>query len=195
MCRVPRNKEFDYQEKLKVARDLFWKKGYQATTMNDLVDTLGINRSSIYDSFGNKHALFLKCLHDYIQEKELSYQASANKGVSALDSAIMIIKDLVRTILIDTKTCLSINSTFELSRIDQDVNQLLKQQANNSIKLFEGLFRKAQQEGELSAEKDPTLLAYFVVSNFASLWNADLLFNDKKRLYQLTDFLISIIRA
>lgn len=192
---MPRNKEFDYQEKLKVARDLFWKKGYQATTMNDLVDTLGINRSSIYDSFGNKHALFLKCLHDYIQEKELSYQASANKGVSALDSAIMIIKDLVRTILIDTKTCLSINSTFELSRIDQDVNQLLKQQANNSIKLFEGLFMKAQQEGELSAEKDPTLLAYFVVSNFASLWNADLLFNDKKRLYQLTDFLISIIRA
>ncbi|MCQ6961143.1 TetR/AcrR family transcriptional regulator [Mucilaginibacter aquariorum] len=192
---MPRNKEFDYQDKLKVARDLFWKKGYQATTMNDLVDALAINRSSIYDSFGNKHDLFLKCLHDYIQEIELNYQDSANKGGSALESAIIIIKDVVKTILIDTKTCLAINSTFELSRIDEDVNRMLKQQANNSIKLFEDLFLKAQQEGDLSAGKDPNLLAYFVVTSFASLWNADLLFNDKKRLYQLTDFLISVIKA
>ncbi|WP_161964540.1 TetR/AcrR family transcriptional regulator [Mucilaginibacter endophyticus] len=191
---MPRNKEFDYQDKLRLARDLFWEKGYQATTMNDLVDALAINRSSIYDSFGNKHDLFLKCLNDYIQEKELSYQNSAGKGVSAIESAIAIIKDVVKTILIDTKTCLSINSTFELSRIDEDVNRLLKQQANNSLKLFESLFIKAQQEGDLSAEKDPTLLAYFIVSNFASLWNADLLFNDKKRLYQLTDFIINVIR-
>ncbi|SDI81216.1 TetR/AcrR family transcriptional regulator [Mucilaginibacter gossypii] len=192
---MPRNKAFDYQDKLKVARDLFWKKGYQATTMNDLVDALAINRSSIYDSFGNKHDLFLKCLHDYIQEIETNYRASANKGASALDSAIIIIKDIVKNILVDTKTCLAINSTFELSRIDEDVNQMLKQQANNSIKLFEGLFLKAQQEGDLSAEKDPGLLAYFVVTSFASLWNADLLFNDKKRLYQLTDFLISVIKS
>jgi TetR/AcrR family transcriptional repressor of nem operon len=192
---VPRNKEFDYQDKLKVARDLFWKKGYQATTMNDLVDALAINRSSIYDSFGNKHDLFLKCLHDYIQETELSYRASANKGASALESAIIVIRDIVKTILVDTKTCLAINSTFELSRIDEDVNRLLKQQANNSVKLFEDLFIKAQQEGDLSAGKDPSLLAYFVVASFASLWNADLLFNDKKRLYQLTDHLIGVIRA
>lgn len=192
---MPRNKEFDYQDKLKVARDLFWKKGYQATTMNDLVDALAINRSSIYDSFGNKHDLFLKCLHDYIQETELSYRASANKGASALESAIIVIRDIVKTILVDTKTCLAINSTFELSRIDEDVNRLLKQQANNSVKLFEDLFIKAQQEGDLSAGKDPSLLAYFVVASFASLWNADLLFNDKKRLYQLTDHLIGVIRA
>ena len=192
---MPRNKEYDYQDKLRVARNLFWEKGYQATTMNDLVDKLGINRSSIYDSFGNKRNLFLTCLHDYIQEKESSYRASASKGASALESAIIIIKDIVKTILIDTKTCLAVNSTFELSRVDEDVNQMLKQQANNSIKLFEGLFIKAQQEGELSAAKDPNLLAYFVVTNFASLWNADLLFNDKKRLYQLTDFLIDVIRT
>ncbi|MGN8057658.1 TetR/AcrR family transcriptional regulator [Pedobacter sp. 22163] len=192
---MPRNKEFVYEEKLKAARDLFWKKGYQATTMNDLVDTLGINRSSIYDSFGNKHSLFLKCLHDYIEEKEKSYHASASRGKSPLDSAITIIKDVVKTILIDTKTCLAINSTFELSRIDDEVNQMLRQQANNSLKLFEDLFIAAQQKGELNAEKDPKMLAYFVVVNFASLWNNDLLFNDKKRLYQLTDFLIDVIKA
>ncbi len=72
---------------------------------------------------------------------------------------------------------------------------MLKQQATNSVKLFENLFIKAQQEGELSAAKDPSLLAYFVVTNFASLWNADLLFSDKKRLYQLTDFLINVIKS
>ena len=192
---MPRNKEFDYHEKLKAARNLFWEKGYQATSMNDLVDRLGINRSSIYDSYGNKHNLFLTCLQDYIQDKEDSYRASAQNGTSALEGAVMIIKNVVRDILIDTKTCLAINSTFEMARIDEDVRKLLKQQALVSIKLFEDLFSKAQQQGELAEDKSPSLLAFFVVTSFASLWNADLLFNDKKQLYLLLDLIIKFIRT
>ncbi|QES87190.1 TetR/AcrR family transcriptional regulator [Rhizosphaericola mali] len=192
---MPRTKEFDYQEKLKVARNLFWQKGYQATTMNDLVDTLNINRSSLYESFGNKHALFIDCLTNYIQEKKITYQQSAAKGKSPLDAAIRIIKDIVKTILIDTKTCLAINSTFELARIDAEVAKMLKDQALQSVDLFEKLFTEAKNKGEIPQDKDPKLLAFFVVSNFASLWNADLLFSDKKILYQLTDFLIQTIRS
>jgi TetR/AcrR family transcriptional regulator, transcriptional repressor for nem operon len=192
---MPRTKEFDYQEKLKVARNLFWEKGYQATTMNDLVDSLNINRSSLYESFGNKHTLFLDCLADYIQEKKIVYLQSAAKGKSPLDAAIMIIKDIVKTILIDTKTCLAINSTFELARTDAEVAKMLKDQAIQSVYLFEKLFTEAKNKAEIPQDKNPKLLAYFVVTNFASLWNADLLFSDKKMLYKLTDFLIQTIRT
>ncbi len=74
---MPRNKEFDYDEKLIVARDLFWKKGYNATSMNDLVDAMEINRSSIYLTYGNKHDLFLKSLTNYIQKKDKQYRLAA----------------------------------------------------------------------------------------------------------------------
>ncbi|QES88496.1 TetR/AcrR family transcriptional regulator [Rhizosphaericola mali] len=191
---MPRNKEFKYEDKLEAARNLFWEKGYQATTMNDLVNTLELNRSSIYDSFGNKHELFIKCLHNYIAEKKKSYKISASKAKSPLLAAIQIIKDIVKTIFSDSKTCLAINSTFELSRIDKEAGKLLKDQALKSIQLFEQLFKEAQEKGELASDKDPNLIAYYVVTSFASLWNADLLFNDKKRLNQLTNFLIDTIK-
>ena len=80
---MPRIKEFDYDQKLEIARNLFWEKGYHATSMNDLVDTLKLNRSSIYDTYGNKHSLFIKCLNNYILKKEEEYKAAV-KRVSRL---------------------------------------------------------------------------------------------------------------
>lgn len=65
---MPRVKQFDEQEVLKKAMDLFWKQGYNATSIQDLVDYLGINRASLYDTFGGKKELFDKALDRYIQE-------------------------------------------------------------------------------------------------------------------------------
>ena len=56
---MPRPKEFDPQEVLDKAVDLFWRQGYEFTSIQDLVDHLGINRASLYETFGDKHQLFL----------------------------------------------------------------------------------------------------------------------------------------
>src|SRR5690606_2006768 len=56
---------FDRDEKLKQAMRLFWAKGYEATSMQELVDALGINRFSLYDTYGDKRTLFLEALERY----------------------------------------------------------------------------------------------------------------------------------
>lgn len=192
---MPRNREFDYDQKLEEARNLFWKKGYHATSMNDLVDALRINRSSIYDFYGNKHSLFVKCLGSYIASKELQYRLLADKGKSPLDSIRLIIKGIIRNMFLEAKTCMSVRTTFELGKTDEEVQKLLNNQAKNSVMLFSGLLTQAIGRGEISPDKDPEITAHFIVASFGSLWNADILFNNKKLTQKLTDHLISTIAS
>src|ERR1700748_2100418 len=62
---MARTKDFDENEVLMKAMNLFWYKGYNGTSMQDLVDGLGISRSSLYDTYGDKHTLFIKALESY----------------------------------------------------------------------------------------------------------------------------------
>ncbi|MGL6102693.1 MAG: TetR/AcrR family transcriptional regulator, partial [Exiguobacterium acetylicum] len=62
---MARSKEFDEQVVLRKAMDVFWAQGYEKTSMQDLVDRMGIHRRSIYDTFGDKHSLFVAALAEY----------------------------------------------------------------------------------------------------------------------------------
>ena len=67
-----RNKEFDETVVLRKAMELFLEQGYEKTSMNDLVEHMGIHRRSLYDTFGDKHALFMRTLDvfgEYMQGK------------------------------------------------------------------------------------------------------------------------------
>src|SRR3569833_1374812 len=88
---MARTKDFDEDEVLSRAMDLFWLKGYNGTSMQDLVDGLGISRSSLYDTYGDKHSLFLKSLENY---KRLGYE-QMDKIIHQAASA----KDAIRQML------------------------------------------------------------------------------------------------
>ena len=190
---MPRQKEFDYDEKLVAARNLFWQKGYNATSMNDLVNALQINRSSLYLTYGSKHDLFLKSLGNYIQVKENAYRKAAEKNEAPLKAVENVVRYVLKTILQDNKTCLALNSTFELSRTDKDVNKLLKKQAMTGVQLFEKLLQQAKDAGELSTDKEPRALAHFILSGMTSIWNTHILFSDEKLTRQMTDLLLRTI--
>ena len=64
---MARTKDFDENEVLTKAMNLFWSRGYNATSMEDLVSGLGISRSSLYDTYTDKHTLFIKALENYQQ--------------------------------------------------------------------------------------------------------------------------------
>src|ERR1700733_12101908 len=112
---MARTKDFDETEVLNKAIDLFWHKGYNGTSMQDLVDGLGISRSSLYDTYGDKHALFIKALE--------SYQATASGKLCGIINdqtpAKETIKQLLEYItseLLDDKTqkgCFMVNAEVE----------------------------------------------------------------------------------
>ena len=62
---MARRKEFDRDEALHKAMEVFWSRGYEATSVGDLVEHMGINRQSLYDTFGDKHSLYLAALDRY----------------------------------------------------------------------------------------------------------------------------------
>lgn len=189
---MPRNKEFDYDEKLVTARDLFWKKGYNATTMNDLVDTMQINRSSLYLAYGNKHDLFLKSLVNYIGRKDKQYSEAATRGEKPLDAIRNVIYSVMDSALRETN-CLFTNSVFELATTDKQVRDILKKQNLKAAALFEKLLKQAQSDGSLSPDKEPRALAYFLVSGLVSIYNTHMVFGDPKLTRQTTEVLIGTI--
>lgn len=191
---MPRNKEFDYDEKLIKARDLFWKKGYNATSLNDLVDTMGINRSSLYLTYGNKHDLFLKSLSNYIQKKDDQYRAAAAKNDEPLEAVKNIIYSVYESAVRDTN-CLFTNSVFELASTDKIVSKVLAKQTLVAVELFEKLLNMAKDNGTLKSDKSPRALAYFLVSGLVSIYNVHLLFSDKHLTKQTTEILIGSIHS
>lgn len=189
---MPRNKEFDYDEKLIAARDLFWKKGYNATSIHDLVDAMEINRSSIYQTYGNKHELFLKSLINYLHKKETQYRQAAAKSEEPLAAVRNIIYSVFDS-AVEDNNCLFVNSVFELGTTDQEVAGILAKQTSLAVELFEGLLKKAMNNGTLPPGKHPRSLAYFLVSGLTSIYNIHILFGDKKLTKQTTDLLIASI--
>lgn len=190
---MSRQKEFDYDEKLIAARDLFWKKGYNATSMNDLVDTLKINRSSLYLTYGNKHDFFIKCLNSYNKLKGKEYRDAAGSNEDPLTAVKNMVLSVLDVILNDDKTCLVVNSTFELARIDKEVKRILHQQTVWNLEIMEGLLHKAKENGTLPIDKDPKAWAHFIMMNLTSIWYTQALFSDHKLTKQMADILLETI--
>lgn len=182
---MARNKEFDPIEKLEKARDLFWEKGYHATSMQDLVSQMKVNRGSMYDTYGDKHQLFIESLQNYALETYGEYKKAAAGEKSPFKAIELMIKKAIKRSFEEDKVCMVVKSSFEMAPLDEGVKTLLKQLSNSLISIFEELILKAQQEGEISKKKDARQSAQFIVGSFAGLWQMQSLFNDRKMVDQM----------
>lgn len=189
---MPRQKEFDYEEKLTVARDIFWKNGYNATSMNDLENAMKINRSSMYLTYGNKHELFIKSLNQYIQNKSKQYSEAAAKGSNPLEAVKNIINSVFESAIKETN-CLFTNSIYELALADKEVGEILKKETLSAVEQIETLLDKAKENGSLKTDKPTRALAHFIVSGLASMYYNQILFSDKKLTKQSAEILFQSI--
>lgn len=150
---MPRTKQFDEQEVLKKAMELFWKKGFHDTSMQELVDHLGINRASLYDTYGGKDALFEKAFEQYRQmntqaaEALLASEPSVKEGFRKLFTASLeaTVKDP------EKKGCFVVNTTTELLPNEAKWLPIL----DRNRKTFEALFLKYLERGVAQGEINP----------------------------------------
>jgi TetR/AcrR family transcriptional repressor of nem operon len=158
---MPRVKLFDENEVLFKAMNLFWKQGYSATSVQDLVSYLGINRASIYSTFGDKDQLFKKSFELYrkINTEGLTqfFQIRPNvkKGFSELFD--LAIQEAVQDK--DNKGCFVVNATTELIPNDEKLLEIV----HNNKETFENLFyeylKKGKESGQLNNNQDLKSLA------------------------------------
>ncbi|ASK29279.1 TetR family transcriptional regulator [Chryseobacterium sp. T16E-39] len=192
---MARNKEFILEEKLEKAKNVFWKKGYASTSMQDLVENIGLNPGSIYGTFGNKHELFLDSLKVYCNELLIEYKMAADSAPdSPLASLKAIIKKAIDYSFTSNKACMVVKTSFELAPDDEKALAIIKHQTDGLTGMMTDIIKAAQEAGEINPDKNPEITADFIISSFAGFWHLQNLYNNKERIIQLSEFLIESIQ-
>ncbi|WP_421900685.1 TetR/AcrR family transcriptional regulator [Maridesulfovibrio sp.] len=159
---MARTKEFDPDKLLIQALDLFWEQGYEHTSVQDLVDHLGIGRGSMYNTFGDKRSLFLTALDHY-----LKYGGALLRSVLESEPAAKamgkLFKEFINEIMSDERHrgCFVVNQMTELAPRDPEVAALLKKNQQEVIEMFRQTISSAQEQGAIHPAKDPLALAEF----------------------------------
>lgn len=160
---MPRTKNFDRQEVLNRAVHLFWTKGFHATSIQDLVDHLGINRASMYDTFGSKEQLFQEALALYQQQSRQPFdnieKLLGQKSVRDFMTTFFLneLKDLKKDIA--CKGCFVVNTTAELANQSEPIYKFVYDNMANFIQLFTKIFKIGQERGEIKKGKSSETLA------------------------------------
>ncbi|MCD9522424.1 TetR family transcriptional regulator [Photobacterium carnosum] len=156
--------KFDRQEVIKKATNLYWKKGFHATSMRNLQDEIDMRPGSIYSAFNNKEGLFKEVLRNYTNMGLTQIEALRN----VLDTPIEVLKAFVKAQVIDTLTnapngvCMLAKTIGELTSENQELIDVTKDCLNEILLAFTTLIKEAQAQGIIDASKDAEELASYV---------------------------------
>ncbi|GGS12427.1 TetR family transcriptional regulator [Streptomyces aureoverticillatus] len=159
---MARTKEFDPDAALTAALELFWSRGYEATSMADLVEHLGIGRASIYATFGNKRELYLKAVDRYTElcepmlVDELSRPGPALPGIRAV-----LHRFAAESSERDTRLagCFVTNTAAELAPHDPAADRRVELNWEQIETLLHSALSRARAQGEIPEGRDPRALA------------------------------------
>ncbi|WP_412495474.1 TetR/AcrR family transcriptional regulator [Vibrio cyclitrophicus] len=163
--------KFDRQDVVDKATNLYWEKGFHATSMRNLQDVIDMRPGSIYATFGSKEGLFKETLARYTELGILNLNRFRNET----DSPIQALENFVKRVVVESKQsspngmCMLAKTVAELT----DEHSELLEEAKKSLKIMEGEFAKviaeAQELGEISKEREPAQLARHVQVQIAGL--------------------------
>ena len=193
---MQRTEEFNKEEVLKQAMNVFWEKGYNGTSMQDLVDATGLNRSSIYNSFGSKLELYQNTLSRYQKETGGMFQRALLKASNPLEAIRLIFEGFLPQILEDAKGkgCFSMNCKAEMVNNDKDIKKWLLDTQEHTLSTFQGLIRDGQEQGVINKNQDGKSYAYFIFNAFQGFRMTGILVKDRLVLQQLIDNTIHILK-
>lgn len=157
-----RPRAFCTEEALDKALAVFWEKGYEGTSLQDLTEAMGINRPSLYAAFGNKESLFLKAMERYAERNacvaELMNEPTARLVVEKLlyGTADMLTEP-------DTPhSCLTVSAALACSEETAPIKNALAAKRKQMQLLLQQRLERAQKEGDLRKDADPATLALYI---------------------------------
>ena len=188
---MPKSVTFDRDQVIENVMELFWKKGYNGTSMQDLVDVTGLNRSSFYNSFGDKFSLFEEALKTYQKQQNDMLQESFTQAKTPKQAIISLFKGISDDIRSgNQKGCMFTSCTAELSGEDARIHDFLVENKDKVVDSFKLLIQKAQENGEIDARKDAETLALYLFSNLQGLRVTSML---EPNLEAVTEEILSVL--
>ena len=163
---MPRPRQFEREDVVQKALEIFWRQGYQATSVQDLVAATGLNRGSLYDTFGDKHGLFLEVVEYYRSHVTARRLAKLEEPGPAREKIATFFKEVVEFSLGEGRLlgCLMTNSAIELAPHDRDTRLAVAANMGAMEAAFRRVLTRAKRDGELAADKSPTDLARFLTA-------------------------------
>ncbi|GEC77951.1 TetR/AcrR family transcriptional regulator [Flavobacterium aquatile] len=168
---MARLRVFNEDDALDKAIEIFWNKGYNGTSAQDLVTYLGLSRSSLYDTFGDKHSLFIKALKRY-QKKSFD---DVSKVLQNSNNIKETIKEIFAQAIIEsfedkiTKGCFMVNSTVELALHDDEIANVVNENRQMMEEVFLLAVKRGQELNQISSSTDPRLLSRFLFNNYSGI--------------------------
>jgi len=153
---MPWEKRFDIDETLDKAMRLFWSRGYEATSMQALVRSMGINRGSLYDTFGDKRQLFLATLRRYDERSRRARLRALEQLHGPTDAIETLFAGWIDTALEDPERsgCFLTNTALELAVHDREIGDLVARSQKETESFFRRLIEKGQSDGTIPLSID-----------------------------------------
>lgn len=150
---------------------LFWRQGYEATSMQNLLDSMHLSKSSLYQTFGSKHDLFQRCIQHYRSMMTAETRQALEQAPSGRAFIETVFRSFVDRMEDPTNRigCLVMNTASELAQRDEAIARAIREGAQGFIQVFHDAVQRAQQEGEIPSDKDAHRLAHYLMNNLSGL--------------------------
>jgi len=192
---VSRSKEFDVNEVLDKAMVLFWEQGYEKTSMSDLVEHMGIHRRSLYDTFGDKHSLFLQAITRYMGKVQANLTSEIKPSKTATEALYSIFQFMVTDQEELPSGCLIVNSVTELAARDAEVNSKSIESFQGTENMLEQIILWGQKDGEFTSKQSAKELAAYLHNVSIGIRVMGRSSVDKAKLLNIVDVSIHLLKS
>jgi TetR/AcrR family transcriptional regulator, transcriptional repressor for nem operon len=192
---MARTKEFDQEEVLTKAMQAFLRSGYEGTSMQTLVSIMGINRGSLYDTFGDKRSLFLAAIAHYEATIVKDTMASLMTADAGKQTIINLFRDLVVGMAKEQNCygCLMTNTAVELCPQDTEARSKIDTHFSQMARAFKQALSQAQGKGEIDRDRDLASMAQYLTSSLQGLRVMGKVNRDPQTLSNIVDVILSVL--
>ncbi|MGQ6475358.1 TetR/AcrR family transcriptional regulator [Serratia sp. IR-2025] len=158
---MARPRQFNKQEVLLQIMKLFWKQGYESTSLSDIMRETGLSKSSLYDAFGNKRELFLAAFEIYRQLRIRTLEGYLTSQPDARSSIVYFFEMILGHARTQERPfgCMSCNEAVELAPHDDEVQELVERDFQGIEDALAAAIVRGKLDGSISQEKDSRMLA------------------------------------
>jgi TetR/AcrR family transcriptional regulator, transcriptional repressor for nem operon len=170
-----RPREFDIDRALEAATQQFWSTGYEATSLQDLLQSMSLSKSSLYQTFGNKHELFIRCLGYYQQ----TMVDELNIKLANSTSACQFLYDFLGDVISEAKDsssnndikkgCFLVNTANELCQRDASIAEAVSIGTTNVAKVFRRAIEQGKKQQEINTTQITDSLVDYLITSISGL--------------------------
>jgi TetR/AcrR family transcriptional regulator, transcriptional repressor for nem operon len=193
---MARLKEFDPDRALEKAMNLFWRLGYENASLEALLKEMNIAKQSLYDTFGDKRALYLKAMSYYRDQTNRQTQEMLNNVPSVEEGFARLLYGLAQETRGEhERGCLLLSANLQRDPKDRVIREFLRDNQEKVEAIFREALVRAKKQGELSAKDDPAALARFFMVTIQGMRAMSRLKSDRKALEQVARIALATFKT